>query len=176
MQITMKAKNLFLDRQEVIAALGRARMKVLGKAGAFIRKRARDSIKSKAPLKPPKWSANRGVRAAQRKAFRAKQAARVAATGRPPFSHTRGLNLRTIFFAFDPGTETVVIGPVRLDKTHGEASRVLELGGTERITRRRRGRTVTMTGHYRPHPFMGPALDAELPNFPALWNNAIRPQ
>lgn len=115
------ASEWFLDRAEVAARIDPAVRKALSKFGAYVRQRARTSIRT-------------------RKA--------VAAPGSPPSSHDGTLK-RLIFFAFDPATASVAIGPT--PAKGGEAPALLEYGGTSG------GR------HYRGNPFMTPAFEAELP-------------
>lgn len=138
-----QARMRFFDRATVIAATSKAERRVLAKFGAFVRRRARTSIRPRKGTSPP---------------------------GRPPFSHT-GLLRRMIFFVHDPQRRSVVIGPVRLNRTQGEAPRLLEHGGFARVRLGGRRRPA----RYRPRPYMRPAFEAEQPKLPALWRNAVRP-
>lgn len=114
-------KSLFFDRTRVMNALTAAERRVLSRFGAFVRQRARTSIR---------------------------QRTTVSAPGSPPSSHV-GLLKQFIWFAYDPLRRSVVIGPVRLNaKTGGDAPRLLEYGGS--AVRRRRGRMVRMQYHARP--------------------------
>ena len=116
-----EAQRAFFDRAGVIAALTAAERRVLSRFGAFVRQRARTSIRT-------------------RKA--------VSAPGSPPSSHV-GLLKQFIWFAYDPSHRSVVIGPVRLNaKNSGDAPRLLEYGGA--ATRLRRGRMVRMNYQPRP--------------------------
>jgi len=103
-----QVKNVFFDRQVVIDRIGKARAAVLSKAGAFIRRTAKGKIRyAKSASKP----------------------------GSPPHAHAskkggKDSPLRElIFFAYDPQSNSVVVGPTPF---HGPAivPRVLELGGT----------------------------------------------
>lgn len=96
-----QAKAGFFDRAGVIAATTVAQRKVLSRFGAFVRQRARTSIRTRPGTSPP---------------------------GGPPFSHV-GLLRRFILFAYDAERGSVVIGPVRLNAKSGEAPRLLEHGG-----------------------------------------------
>jgi hypothetical protein len=96
-----QAKGLFFDRLAVTNAVDRAQRKVLSKFGAFVRRRARNSIRKRKAISEP---------------------------GRPPSSHT-GLLKRNIFFVFSPETRSVVIGPILLNQ-RTDAPRLLEYGGT----------------------------------------------
>lgn len=103
---------------------------------------------------------------------------RTAPAGKAPYRHT-GLLHDLLFYAFDPGSQSVVVGPalVRAKNpyTNTTTPRLLEEGGLGRrtvIERRltgrgrygRRWRNVP-TGQmqqvrYAPHPYMAPALEA----------------
>ncbi|HPD31726.1 MAG TPA: hypothetical protein PLV57_20520 [Phycisphaerae bacterium] len=144
--IDLRIKELFFDRPMVARAVNKAKRGVLSRAGAFIRQAARTSIRKRQGTSSP---------------------------GSPPYSHT-GLLRRFILFGYDRGTDSVVVGPVRLNKP-GEAPRVLELGGTTVIEQRVRGRRVRARARIQRRPYMGPAMEKELPKFPALWRNSIRP-
>lgn len=159
------AKKLFFDRAAVKNAVDRGTRKALSKFGAFVRTRARSSIrKRKATSKP----------------------------GSPPSSRTGTLR-KLLFFAFDSRAKSVVVGPVPGGPMTGAPER-LEYGGTQagdgRVVwftnepgRDARGqfvsngrRRVVLDGalHYKPRPFMGPAFRAELPKAPQMFKDAIR--
>lgn len=176
--ITFKATKFFLDREQVRKRLGRANARALSKAGAFVRRRARTQI-----LRRRKT---------------------VSQPGSPPSIHSRSqvATLKNILFAYDPRSNTVVVGPVKLNqatRVNGSRSTVpelLEFGGTQRIheeryrgadtaqwyrrdLRRRvskdkiyRARSAT----YQPRPFMRPALQAEIDagTIPKAWANSVR--
>jgi len=170
--LDMRIKELFFDKARVVNAVDKARRAVLSKAGAFIRQRAKTSIrKRKAPSAP----------------------------GQPPSSHQGSLR-RFLFFGYDPSADSVVVGPAKTNQVYfgrdrrpvtGTVPAVLEYGGQITVfevhkfgrwqradlrSRRRLGglrsryRTVTI----RPRPYMRPALLAELPRLPALWRNSVR--
>jgi hypothetical protein len=105
---TARITKVFLDRERVIARIGRAAAATLSKAGAFIRRSAKGKIRyAKSPSKP----------------------------GSPPHAHEsrkggRDSPLRElIYFAYDERSNSVVVGPTPF---HGTAivPRTLELGGT----------------------------------------------
>lgn len=103
----------FFDTAAVMASVDKGRRKVLSKMGAYIRTRARSSIRS-------------------RKA--------VSAPGSPPSSHVGTLK-KLLYFAYDLQTQSVVVGPVAFGK--GEAPGLLEYGGTTTQRRKTgAGRTV----------------------------------
>lgn len=139
--ISAKAKNLFFDKKAVSDLLDARSRKTLSRAGAFVRQRAKTSIR-------------------KRKA--------VSAPGSPPSSHAGHLK-RLIWFAYDPHARAVVIGPVRFKE--GEAPRLLEFGGKGSV-KRKSGKTVS--ANYRARPFMGPALEKELPQLPSHWAKSVK--
>lgn len=140
--MTIKAaKGGFFDRKKVINATDKATRRVLSKFGAYVRQRARSSIRTRRRISRP---------------------------GEPPSSHT-GILKRFIFFAFDAGRKSVVIGPAKTNQ-QSDAPEVLEYGGD--VVRNIDGDAVEMT--YRPRPYMGPAFEAEKPQLPSLWKNSVR--
>lgn len=101
LKLTLKgAKAGFFDSPAVIKAVDRANRKVLSKFGAFVRTRARTSIRKRKGTSPP---------------------------GGPPYSHT-GILRNLILFAYDIQGKAVVIGPVLSSKPTG-APENLEYGG-----------------------------------------------
>ena len=141
-------KANFFDRQKVTNAVDRATQRNLSKFGAFVRTRARSSIRKRK---------------------------RVSQPGQPPSAHTTGsLSLRSsIFFALGPDKQSVVIGPVLFNGADA-ASPVperLEYGGETTI--KRRGRKPTRA-RYRARPFMGPAFEKEKQQLPAIWRDSVK--
>ena len=155
MNVQMVTKSMFFDRQKVKDAVDKATRKVLAKFGAYVRTAAKSSIR-------------------KRKA--------ISAPGQPPSSHAGHLK-RLIYFGYDSGRHSVVIGPTPFRST-AEAPALLEYGGTARrakkVIRRRRGaaraqvvkKTVTMK--YRARPFMGPAFEKERPKLTAMWAGSVK--
>lgn len=149
----VKIKNAFFDRDAVLKALERGQLRALSKIGAFVRRRAQTSIrygkKSSPPGKPP--TGHKGVYTRPRK---------VGKTGlvvRQPVSPLRDL----IWFAYDPATKSVVIGPILFvgaRKQNPPAPKLLEFGG---MVSRRTNDGKVRTFRYRGNPFMRPALAAE---------------
>ena len=126
-----QAKAGFFDRVAVMNATTAAERKVLSRFGAFVRTRARTSIKSRKATSRP---------------------------GSPPSSHA-GLLKRFILFAYDPARRGVVIGPTRLNaKTGGKAPPLLEYGGN--VVRERWGRRRVVRYLPRPfmHPALDAEL------------------
>ncbi|MEM6503893.1 MAG: hypothetical protein AAF711_00350 [Planctomycetota bacterium] len=142
-------KSMFFDRQKVVDATDRASRRVLSRFAAFVRQRARTSIRKRKGTSAP---------------------------GGPPHSHV-GLLRRFIFFGYDPRKRSVVIGPTALSNSNGEAPSLLEYGGTARIRDPRNPRSGRRrTARFRERPYMGPALEAEQPKLPSMWRNSINPR
>lgn len=156
---TYKMVDLFFDRPAVVNAVDRAERRALSKVGAFIRRRARSSLR-----------------------FRK----RVSLPGETPSVHTRdkAASLKNILFAFQPQTHSVLIGPVGLGENQGatvpqriefggvwevleeqwkhtkNADRWFSVSGRRRADPRKRYRSRRI--EYAARPFMGPALEAEV--------------
>jgi hypothetical protein len=94
------AKGGFFDREKVKRSVDSGTRRVLSRFGAFVRQRARTSIRKRKGTSPP---------------------------GSPPYSHV-GLLRKFILFAYDPQRKSVVIGPT-LTKAGSQAPRLLEYGG-----------------------------------------------
>lgn len=154
-----QAKSFFFDRQKVLDKLDAKTRRGLSRIGAFVRRRAKSSLR---------------------------YAKQTAAPGKPPYVHKGGfLKKRTskgvtttaaasflrelVFFAYDPQTKSVVIGPT-LGGPQTGAPHALEHGGQ---SRRKVGGKFRAT-RVRPHPFMRPALEAEAPTMAQTLKAAIR--
>lgn len=114
LQLSIKAaKAGFFDRGPVLRAVDAASRGVLSRFGAFVRTRARSSIRKRKRTSQP---------------------------GSPPSSHT-GLLKQFLFFVYDDAARSVLIGPARLNKP-GLAPATLEFGGEAVISDRRGDRKV----------------------------------
>jgi len=144
--IGFDVKRMFFDSKKVRSKTDKATRRVLSKFGAFVRQTAKRSIRKRKKTSEP---------------------------GKPPSSHT-GLLKKFIWFGFDVVCRSVVIGPVRLtQKGRGEAPSVLEYGGTVTMRpRRREGKKKR--ARIRPRPFMGPAMEKEKKQLPALWRDSVK--
>ena len=143
----MRIKSLFFDRVTVRKAVDRGKRRALSRAGAFIRQRARTSIRPRKRSSRP---------------------------GEPPSSHT-GLLRRLILFGYDRQRDSVVVGPVGFKRSR--APNVLEFGGRTvvetgraRKGQKRKKRTVRIAAR----PYMRPALEKERSTLPAVWRNSVR--
>jgi len=172
--LSMRMKDFFFDRQAVIERMSRANHKALVTAGAFIRRRARSSLR-------------------RRK--------RISSPGNPPSIHSQDpiATLKNILFAYDPQQESLVIGPVGLNQrnfigpqqTSAPVPQILEFGANVairewsfdkgktwrrrelRFNPRERLRYRTRKAKYAPRPFMGPALEAEKEHIPDAWAGTL---
>jgi hypothetical protein len=144
-------KQFFFDRQIVISAVGVATAKNMSRAGAFIQRAARSSLRRRKSASAP---------------------------GQPPSVHTndRVATLKNIWFTFDPANTSVVVGPLKLGRSQLVGSdqptvpALHEFGGVAVVgkgNRRRRAR-------YAARPFMGPAMIKELPKFEGLWADSVK--
>ena len=155
--VTMEIVDSFFDSPKVQNAVERANKRNLARVGAFIRRRARSSIRKRK---------------------------KISRRGQPPSSHTsyRTVSIKNILFGFDAVNESVIVGPVKLHGRDGEVPSLLEFGGSTTIeTTERRdnfgGRSaVTKRLKIHKRPFMGPALDAEVAagNIPNVWSGSVK--
>lgn len=92
----------FFDTSRVMKRVAAGKRRVLSKIGAFVRQRAKTSIRKRKKSSPP---------------------------GQPPSSHAG--QLRLIFFAYDHRSESVVVGPIAFGARGGAGivPRLLEFGG-----------------------------------------------
>ncbi len=152
--ITLKLKDAkagFFDRQKVVNATDAATRKVLSKFGAFVRTRARSSIRKRKAVSVP---------------------------GSPPTNRV-GLLRQFLFFSYDSDRKSVVIGPAKLNgRVSSDALPALEYGGTSTIegVRFRGGKKVRTRKrvNIKARPFMGPALTQELPKLEGMWRDSVK--
>ncbi len=141
--IDLRIKELFFDRGPVIKRVDQATRRVFSRFGAFVHRSAKSSIRKRK---------------------------RPAAPGQPPSSHT-GLLKKFIFFGYDPGHRSVVIGPAPLGSgTNVQAPPLLEYGGATTVEHRGRRKRA----NYPARPFMGPAFTNEQTKLPAMWRDSVR--
>ncbi|RMF73572.1 MAG: hypothetical protein D6744_15450 [Planctomycetota bacterium] len=157
--MSMRMKEFFFDKKSVKDRVSKANRKALSKAGAFIRRRARSSLRRRKKASQP---------------------------GRPPSVHTsdRARTLKNILFAYEPLTESLVVGPVKLNQKTllgpdlGDTTvpQLHEFGATvtiRKMSRGRRRKPVRVRAKYPPRPFMGPALEAEQDHIPDAWSGNV---
>jgi len=140
--VTMRFRLVYFDAAKVIRRMDAAARNSLTRAGRFIRKRAHDSIRKRKAISKP---------------------------GQPPRSHAGQLR-KLLFYAWDPRTRSIVIGPAAFKEA--EAPNLLEFGGRVGRLDRRQRRPRTMI--YRKRPFMGPAYEAERDQLPERFRNSLR--
>jgi hypothetical protein len=146
--IKFDPKKMFFDRPAVTRAVSDAARRVLSKFGAFVRQRAKTSIRKRKKSSP---------------------------AGQPPSSHVGTLR-KGILFGYDASQRSVVIGPTILDGHSGEALPALEHGGTTRVVRGRRGRVRVKTVRIEARPFMQPAFEHEKQaSLPSMWRDSVKP-
>lgn len=137
-------KKLFFDREKVLKAAERGQRKALSKFGAFVRRRARSSMRKR----------KKGH----------------SQPGQPPFVK-KGQLKKLLFFGYDPLTKSVVVGPAAIGKS--PVPKTHEFGGKLTVRRKVSGKRVGVMVRYEPRPFMAPALAAELPKFADQFRGSI---
>lgn len=166
MQVQFKqAKAAFFDKPAVLRAVSRARRRNLSKSGAYLRKRARSSLRRRKKTSPP---------------------------GRPPSVHSDDdfATLKNILFAYDESIDGVVVGPVKLNGHRDRVPELMEKGGhairrgryvSERTKRGKKRVAVRFQRtkqpravHYEQRPFMAPALRQELPRLASQWRDSVK--
>lgn len=163
LNLTVKAaKANFFDRARVQDSLDRALRDALSRIGAFVRQRARTSLRYRdrpsTPGSPP---------SAHRTMIRKKTNKKTGKVKFQPVSPLREF----IFFAYDPARKSVVIGPALLNAKGGSrALSALEYGGPSTIWSDGKRKQV----YIKARPFMRPALEAEQKAMPHLWRNSVR--
>lgn len=93
-------KKTFFDKAAVLSKVDPAKARALSRFGAFVRQRARSSIRTRKGISPP---------------------------GSPPYSHVGTLK-KSILFGYDQKADTVVIGPLPAGRG-GIGALALERGG-----------------------------------------------
>ena len=165
MQVTISgnAATLF-DSAKLMKLVKKGIERSLKKCGAFVRTEAKSS------LRYGKKSASPGA------APIVKRAGMSRTTKKKDGSiKTRVVSplKELIYFAFDPATESVVVGPAdfrnRASKTYRVPS-ILESGGSV-TARTPKGQAVRR--QYAGNPFMAPALRRVQSNFPSMFQNLL---
>lgn len=181
------AKAGFFDSTEVVKAVDKATRKTLSKAGAFI---ATDAKRS---MRPAKQAPTSSLTPKQQKSYKRrmklfkegkttvkpKRPLVASKPGEPP--RTRfGYIKKFLYFAFDPQTKSVVVGPALLNKTT-MAQATLEEGGTTvvkalrfvtrdgQVTTETTTRTITID----PRPYMQPAYSRNEEKVAEMFRNSV---
>jgi hypothetical protein len=178
MELTLACKDWFFDRKGLEAKVAKARVRALSKMGAYVQRKVKTRILRRRKASAP--------------------------PGQPPSIHTESgaLGLKTIIFAYDRSTDSVVVGPALLNQQQenwieGGTIKVpglMEFGGVVTIQersvdggrtwRRRDLRRNPRPGElfrrrraiYKPHPFMGPGLLQTIPELPEACRNMLGPE
>lgn len=171
MRLLAQVKKTFFDRKVVIDAMDRATRNVLSKFGAFVRTRAKSSIRQRKQASEP---------------------------GKPPSSHVGTLK-DFIYFGYEADRQAVVIGPTKTDQVFfdndrrpvtGTVPEVLEYGGQitildvfkygswQRLDLRSRRRATGLPTRMRTvaikaRPYMNPAFEIEKRQLPGLWADSM---
>lgn len=164
--LTIKAaKNNFFDRQTVIAAVDKGRLKYLRQAGGMVRLTQKRSIRN-APQKKISELTPEERKAYETAVWKAKKEGRKRpkrprksspADGKsPPYSQL-GLLKQFIFFSFDHKTKSTVVGPAKLN-TKSNAPERLEHGDGDFVAR----------------PSGRLALEKMEPRLEGLWKDLVK--
>jgi hypothetical protein len=129
----------FFDRSAVEKAVDRAKIRQMSKAGSFVRRSARQSIRKSDASSAP---------------------------GQAPKSHT-GILKDFIFFQYDKSSDSVVVGPARLNgRVTRDAPSVLEYGGHVNIFGKRR--------NIQPRPYMVPAFKENEAQIANIFKDSVK--
>ena len=158
LRLRTKFQGQFLDR-DVLKSLNPVTRRFLTRVGGAIRLTAKRSLRPAAQVAMSDLTAvEQREHKSQVELYRAgkltlkpRRREKIAAPGNPPLLHTKPKSpLRElIFFAYDPRTKSVVVGPMR--------SKSLSLESLEDS-----------------HPFMRPAFNTIKPRFPQYLKQAAR--
>lgn len=136
-------KKLFFDKTPITKEMDRKSIKTLAKFGAFSRKIAQQSMKTKKGHAPP---------------------------GSPPYSHGNKYLKKFYFFVVDKKEKSVVVGPVLLSKYSDiRLPKVLEGGG--RISKRLRSGKVKVS-QIAARPYTAPATKKHLGSIAGWYKDA----
>lgn len=168
-----QVKRLFFDRPYVVRSLDAARLRFLARAGAFVRRSARSSIRKRKSISDP---------------------------GKPPSSHVGSLRDKILFWMNNGSLrKTVKIGPAAMNIQYvdskgkprvGLVPEVLEFGGEigRREVETSKGKWLETRGdrlpgwarflprrlvyvYVMPRPYMRPALRVNQSKFPGMWRD-----
>jgi hypothetical protein len=190
--------EMFFDREAVIEAVGRAGAKALGKAGAYIQRRAKSSIRKRKrasrPGEPP--SSHVGT-LRNRIYFSYDSPTRSVVVGPTPIGSVgvvpptleyggavpRRKNPRRKQRVLGRSGEIRIDGPMsRSTKPNREGKMVtyVRLNTSAQVDRANRlneelyGPEFISEGRIEARPYMGPALQKEMPGLPALWAGSVK--
>jgi len=174
--LKLDKSRFFLDSSKLLAKVDAAKRKNLSFSGAVLRRSAQESMR-----------------------YRNKP----APAGQPPSAHKEGkgpLLRKRLFFAFEPATESVVVGPEALSGAKADAPELMERGGTAQrsyyrtsrsgrtlkspaakaafvrkiragtIRRERVKKSITVAAR----PFMGPTLARNQTKLQGVWADTVK--
>ena len=149
--LNFSVKSQFFDKDIVVNVITKNERRYLVRAGSYIRKSARSSIKN-----PPK------------------KGERNSSPGNPPFNQTGKLK-GGIFFSYDPANRSVVIGPEKLANGDLTLLSALEFGGRTRWKWKdpKTGTKETGTHTIAARPFMRPAMERSKGMLQQIWKESI---
>ena len=166
LEVTIRGVQVsFFDSDKVLRAAEKGTLRGLSKCGAFVRTEAKNSLKygekSATPGTPPKVKRGRLTRTTKKK------------DGTTAIRSVSPLK-ELIYFAYDAGSKSVVVGPADFRSrasTRYRVPTVLEQGGTV-SDRAPSGQPRQRT--YGGNPFMAPALGRVQSKFPDLFTGLLR--
>lgn len=182
MPAQLKIVENFFDRPAVIAAIDKASLESLSKAGGALRLTAQRSMKPTPVRRRAEKEAKAKLAGAPLRAQTAKQAKRLSdryqhsPPGKPP-RYNIGLLRDLLFFSWDPETRSLVVGPVGFSRS--KVPEVLEQGGSIMVsvaTRKVPGqplKRVRKQVQIAARPYMSPALAKNVQKIPEFWRNSI---
>ena len=145
--IMIRVRRDFAETARVLATFDAQARKALYNQAGYIRKTARNSMKPGKPNRP-------------------------SMPGRPPHYITR-LMKDFLFFSWDPGTKSMVVGPAGFRNSN--TPRVLEEGGTSDKTTVRRGTSwIKGTVQIKARPYMLPAFKNSQEKLSDFWSKSIK--
>ena len=167
--LNFSVKSQFFDKDIVVNVINKNERRYLVRAGSYIRKAARNSIKNppKAKKKSDKIT---GSENAQK--YRANQ--QNSSPGNPPFNQTGKLK-GGIFFSYDAANRSVIIGPEKLASGDLTLLSALEFGGRTRWKWKdpKTGNKETGTHTIAARPFMRPAMERSKGMLQQIWKESI---
>ncbi len=178
----LKILENFFDRPAVIAAIDKASLDSLRKAGGALRLTAQRSMKPTPVRRRAEREQKARLAGSPLKAQTARQAKRLsdkyqhAPPGSPP-RYNIGTLRDLLFFSWDPATRSLVVGPVGFARS--KVPEVLEQGGPIMVTvatKRVPGqplKRVRKQVQIAARPYMSPALAKNVQKIPEFWRNSV---
>lgn len=163
-KVTPVGSSNFFTSEAVMKALTEGQRRVLSKFGAYVRTRAKSSIR------PAVIENRKEIRQAKKTGGKQPRPRyRPSAVGEPPRSR-RGDLKRFILFGYDVEERNVVIGPTLVGGRPSKTPGRLERGGQFR--HKRSGKMVRVAKR----PFMRPAFEIEMKaRMPAMFADSLVP-